>query len=198
MAFNTTFSDLRKRRRIPMRLFEEQAAVNRSYIHGIEQGRLLPSPEKLEKIAAVFVAVAKEQESADPEADARRLFDERERTAVVDRLGFDPKLADAFVALRNLGARQRADLAEPLAEAVAFYATLEAKERQGLGPFVHEMVELFAQLDVGARQRVVVELAQAANEIRDRVIATEPGTALVPAEAQQGRDQIAGQRSRAS
>lgn len=165
MAFHEVFSDLRKRRRIPMRLFEEEAQVSRSYIHGVEQGKLLPSPEKLDGLVSVFVRVAEEQE-ADPEADAQKLYYERERTAVIDRLGFDPELADALVSMRNLNEQQRADLAIPLVEALKLFRRLNAKERSALGPFIGEMVEFFEQLDPSRWQEIVVKLYEAFYAVR--------------------------------
>jgi transcriptional regulator with XRE-family HTH domain len=165
MAFNETFSDLRKRRRIPMRLFEEEAKVSRSYIHGIEQGKLLPSPEKLEKLAAVFVAVAEEQDAADPQGDAQKLFYERERTAVTDRLGFDPKLADPLVSIRNLTSRQRADLSQPLSEALRLFRMIGAKERSSLGPYIKAFVDYYEDLDSEQQSALVLELFAAIEEV---------------------------------
>jgi transcriptional regulator with XRE-family HTH domain len=167
MAFHEAFSDLRKRRRIPMRVFEEEAAVSRSYVHGIEQGKLLPSPEKLEQLASVFVKVAKEQEAVDPEADSRMLSYEREKTEVVDRLGFDPNLADPLVSIRNMDQRQRADLALPLVEALKLFGQLDSKEQSSIGPFIREMVQFFEQLDTAKRKDVVVKLIEAFISIRD-------------------------------
>jgi transcriptional regulator with XRE-family HTH domain len=167
MAFSETFSDLRKRRRIPMRLFEEEAEVSRSYIHGIEQGKLLPSPKKLEKLAQVFVTVAEEQEAADPQSDAKKLFDERERTAVTDRLGFDPKLADSLISLRNLNARQRADLAQPLFEALRLFEKLGPKERTALGPFIKDFVDFYLGLESEEQSEVVLKIYRRIFEVRE-------------------------------
>jgi transcriptional regulator with XRE-family HTH domain len=168
MAFHEAFSDLRKRRRIPMRLFEEEARVSRSYIHGIEQGKLLPSPQKLEQLASVFVKVAEEQEAVDPEADSRMLSYERERTEVIERLGFDPNLADSLVLIRNMNQHQRADLAVPLAEALKLFEQLDAKEQSSIGPFIQEMVHFFERLDRANRSEVVVQLIEAFISIRER------------------------------
>jgi transcriptional regulator with XRE-family HTH domain len=174
MAFHEAFSDLRKRRRIPMRLFEEEATVSRSYIHGIEQGKLLPSPEKLEQLASVFVKVAKEQEAVDPEADGRMLSYERERTEVIDRLGFDPNLADSLVLIRNMNQRQRADLALPLAEALKLFEQLDAKEQSSIGLFIQEMAQFLERLDDARRKGVVVQLIEAFISIREQAEGTTP------------------------
>lgn len=149
-----------------MRLFEEQASVSRSYIHGVEQGKLLPSPEKLEKLAEVFVSVAQEQDAADPQGDAQKLFYEREKTAIIERLGFDPKLADSMVSLRHLKSRQRADLALPLSEALKLFRKLEAKERSALGPFIKEFVDFYDALDAETKRETVLKIYEAIYQIR--------------------------------
>lgn len=118
MAFKEAFADLRARRRIPMRLFKERAGIHPSYIHEIERQDRLPSPERLERLAAVFVAVAREQEAVDPEADARRLFRERDREELIGRLGLDPELAETVLLVREMSPEQRRQLLPELAGVV--------------------------------------------------------------------------------
>jgi transcriptional regulator with XRE-family HTH domain len=165
MSFDATFHDLRSRRRIPMRLFKEKVGISPSYIHSIEKEGLLPSPAKLEKLASVFVAVATEQEAADPNADARRLFQERERTAFVHRLGVDPDLAEVLVKLRELDAAQRADLVAPLSDALSLFQTLGKQERQGTAVLLHELVEVVAPLQQAKRHAVIAKATEAAYEV---------------------------------
>lgn len=167
MAFDTTFTDLRKRRRIPMRLFEERVGIGRSYIHGIEKDNLLPSPEKLDQLASVFVEVAREQEAIDPEEDARRLFRERERTAFVERLGFDPGLAEVLVELRGLDQEQRADIIEPLRDAVGLFETLDQQERQAVKRLLHKVVVYLESLEGIERRKAAVMLAEVAEQALD-------------------------------
>jgi transcriptional regulator with XRE-family HTH domain len=169
MAFDATFSDLRKRRRIPMRLFAERVGINPSYIYSIEKDGLLPSPEKLEKLASVFVKVAAEQGAADPEEDGRRLFRERERTAFVERLGFDPSLAEVLVSLRELDAPQRADMVGPLGDAISLVRTLSPQERQGLAALVHESVDFIESLEGEQRRDAALKLAEAIGQTFDEI-----------------------------
>src|SRR3954466_706502 len=110
MSFDATFTDLRKRRRIPRRLFTELVGASASYIHEVEKGSVLPSPERLEMLSSVFVGVATEQGAADPQDDARLLVEARRRTVMIDQLGFDPVLADTVIGLAGVDERQRADL----------------------------------------------------------------------------------------
>ena len=151
-----------------MRLFKEEAGISPSYIHSIEKEGLLPSPEKLEKLASVFVAVAREQEAADPDADARRLFQERERTAFIHRLGVEPQLAEVLVKLREFDAEQRADLAEPLADALTLFQELGSQERRGLAVFLHTLLETVAPLQREKKYTVIAEAANAAYKVLER------------------------------
>jgi transcriptional regulator with XRE-family HTH domain len=167
MSFDAIFSDLRKRRRIPMRLFEQRCGINPSYIHGIEKEGLLPSSKKLEQLAAVFVEVAAEQGAADPEEDGRRLFRERERTAFVERLGFDPELAEVLVSLRELDAAQRGDMVGPLGDAISLVKDLSSQERGGLATLIHETVGVLDSLGAERRREVALELAKAIGTVLD-------------------------------
>lgn len=151
-----------------MRLFKEKAGISPSYIHSIEKEGLLPSPEKLEKLVAVFVDVAKEQEAADPEADARRLFQERERTAFVHRLGVDPDLAEVLIKLREFDEEQRADLAAPLADALLLFQGLGKQERQGVAALLHKLLEIIVPLQQEKQYAVIAEAANAAYEVLNR------------------------------
>ncbi len=156
MSFDQTFSDLRARRRIPMRLFEERAGISTSYIHGIEKEKLLPSREKLEQLAHVFVAVAKEQEAADPQADARRLFRERDRTAYIERLGYEPRLAEILLSLDDLDAKRRADIMQPLVEAIGLFGTLETQERRAVSRLLKRLVTFLEEREGDERRKVAV------------------------------------------
>jgi transcriptional regulator with XRE-family HTH domain len=159
MAFSETFSDLRRRRRIPMRLFEERASVNRSYIYGIEKEDLLPSREKLGAVAKVFVAVAAEQGAADPEEDARILFRERDRTLFVERLEFDEAFAASILPVRELDPDQQADLVAPLRDSLELFKLLDPQERRGIALLIHEVVTTVTPLETGERARVASALA---------------------------------------
>jgi transcriptional regulator with XRE-family HTH domain len=161
MAFKETFTDLRKRRRIPMRLFEERASINRSYIYGIEKEDLLPSREKLEALTAVFVSVAEEQGAADPGEDARLLSRERDRTLFVERLGFDEAFAESLLGVRELDDDQRADLVAPLEDSLKLFRMLTAQERHGLAELMHGTVGLIAPLDGSERARLASAVARA-------------------------------------
>jgi transcriptional regulator with XRE-family HTH domain len=156
MAFKETFIDLRARRRIPMRLFKERAGVHPSYIHGIEHEGVVPSPEKLEQLVAVFVGVAEEQGAADPEADARSLYRERDREELVDRIGLDPELADAVLLVREMSAEARSELIPPLYDGVAVYGTIDPQERRAATGLV---AEIRALVESQNRHGLVTELA---------------------------------------
>lgn len=131
MIFGDVFSDIRRRRRIPLRLFEERARISSSYIHDIERGNVLPSPEKLEAIVSVLRQVAQEQRS-DPDSDARELTRARDWTIYTQRLGVDPRLAEVFVALGDLDSDAREEIRGPLLEAIAFFGGLEKPMRRGM------------------------------------------------------------------
>src|SRR4051812_42611075 len=113
MAFGETFHDLRTRRRIPMRMFE-QVGVSPSYIHDIERKGVLPTKERLHAIGEVFKQVAKEQMARDPDDDVRLLLREHDRTLFVERLGEDPGWAELLVDLRELDDAQRDDLLQAM------------------------------------------------------------------------------------
>ena len=168
MPFDQTFYDLRKRRRIPMRLFTERVGISPSYIHEIEKGGLLPSEQKLKDLASVFVEVAREQEAADPEGDARRLFRERDRTAFVERLGIEPELAKPLSSLRDFDDEQRADLVEPLELGLTLFGTIAPQERHGLVPLLSKLLETSTRLRRENRQDILSEAATAAYEVLEK------------------------------
>src|SRR5215212_8491104 len=131
MTFAETFKDLRSRRRIPMRLFEEKVGIHASYVYGIEKENVLPSAEKLEQLASVFVEVATEQEAVDPEADARRLREAREMT-VFERQGLDRELVKILLMFREMDQDVRAELMEPQEDALITFMMINRQERGGL------------------------------------------------------------------
>ncbi len=158
-----------------MRLFEERVGISTSYIHGIEKESLLPSPEKLQLLASVFVEVAQEQEAGDPEADARRLFRERERSAYIDQLGFEPKLAGVLVSLGELGSKARADIIEPLREAIGLFDTLDSQERKAVKKLLNKLVTFLESLEGSDRTHAAVFLADAAEEALESFDAEDLG-----------------------
>lgn len=158
MSFSETFIDLRARRRIPMRLFREQVGIYPSYIHGIEQEGVLPSDEKLEQLASVFVAVAIEQDAADPPEDSRALFRARE-TSRLEELGFDPELADSMLVVREMESGVRADLIAPLQDALAVYLPLQRQERRAIGEALARIRSLFESRNPAAANTIVAEIA---------------------------------------
>jgi transcriptional regulator with XRE-family HTH domain len=187
MPFDQTFYDLRKRRRIPMRLFTEKVGISPSYIHEIEKGGLLPSEQKLRDLASVFVEVAREQEAADPEGDARRLFRERDRTAFVERLGIEPELAEALSSLRDFDDEQRAELIEPLELGLTLFRAIAPQERHGLVSVLSELLETSAKLRRENRHGVLSEAVTAAYKVLERA-----GPASADGEAQSlGEDEVA-------
>jgi len=147
MSFDATFTDLRKRRRIPRRLFTELVGVSASYIHEVEKGSVLPSPERLEMLSSVFVGVATEQGAADPRDDARLLVEARRRTVMIDQLDFDPVLADTVIGLAGVDERQSADLYVSLRDAVRLFETLHPQVQSGLARRLGEIVKLVVELD---------------------------------------------------
>ncbi|HEX8085903.1 MAG TPA: helix-turn-helix transcriptional regulator [Solirubrobacteraceae bacterium] len=131
-TFAETFAQIRKRRRIPLRFFEEHAGLKASYVHDVERGALLPSTEKFAALLRVLREVAVDQGAADPDEDGRRLFRERERVVLVQRHGVEPELAEAIIDLRALDLGQREDIAEPLRAAVELFAGLDVQQRRAV------------------------------------------------------------------
>jgi hypothetical protein len=181
MSFCETFADLRKRRRIPMRGFED-VEIPSSYINAVEKGDLLPSLPKLERLASVFVQVAGEQKARDPDEDRRLLYEERDRT-VFERLGLDSELTEFFVRLKELATEQPRELAGPLQEAAEMLGTLDAAEREKVRDVARRLH------DLGDDQRR--ELADNLYETVLRATAAENGEAGAPAESER---EIAGDR----
>jgi transcriptional regulator with XRE-family HTH domain len=161
MSFDATFSDLRRRRRIPMSLFEERVGINRSYIHSIEKEGLLPSLEKLEALASVFVEVAREQRAADPEEDERLLVSERERVLFVDRLGLGPEMAAPLLALAALDETERSDLTTPIAEVLDYMRTLVPQERRAVTALIARTIGIIGGLPPEKRGWAAVKLVGA-------------------------------------
>lgn len=100
MSFAETFHDLRRRRRLPYTVWRPE--IGPPYVSDVEKKGLLPSEEKLERLASVFVEVAREQGAPDPEEDARILFRERDRSYFIERANIEPDEAAALVSLREL------------------------------------------------------------------------------------------------
>jgi transcriptional regulator with XRE-family HTH domain len=160
MTFAAVFSDIRRRRRIAMRLFSDLADVSPSYIHDIEQGRVIPSLEKLDAITSVLRRVAVEQGAADPDADGRALSRAREFTIYVERLEIEPKLASVFVALRALDADDLATLEEPIIAAVTFVSALDSQQKHGLAELLVRLLARLESLEVANRHVVAASLVQ--------------------------------------
>lgn len=159
MTFADTFKDLRSRRRIPMRFFEEKVGIHASYVYGIEKENVLPSPEKLEQLASVFVEVAAEQEAVDPEADARRLREARE-TTVFERQGLDPKLVKVLLLFREMDPDVRAELMEPQQDALATFMMINRQERGGLARLIQRIRTLVESFDEPSRSAKAAQLAE--------------------------------------
>jgi transcriptional regulator with XRE-family HTH domain len=172
MTFGAVFSDIRRRRRIPMRLFTDLAGVSPSYIHDIEQGRVIPSLEKLNAITAVLRRVAEEQEAADPDADARALTRAREFTIYVERLEIEPKLASVFVALRALDKGDLATLEEPILAVVRFIADLDEQQKHGLAELLLRIFTRLEDVEVSRRHDVAAILAQRLESHLDELVAS--------------------------
>jgi transcriptional regulator with XRE-family HTH domain len=164
VSFAEVFADIRRRRRIPMRLFTERVGLSPSYIHDIERGATLPGPEKLGAIASVLREVAAEQRS-DPEADAKELFRAREETVYVERLGIDPRLAHVFIALRELDAQARASIQEPILRAISFFAEVDEPTRQKMGTALVDAVRELKALPASDRNAAGIEVAEAVQGI---------------------------------
>lgn len=102
MFFAETFKELRKRRRLPMTMWEGgDPPIPSSYINDIEKNGLIPSKEKLDKLVSVFAEVASDQ-GADPEADVQILRRERERSFLVERAKLEPEVAEVCLHFREL------------------------------------------------------------------------------------------------
>lgn len=173
MPFQETFKDLRARRRIPMRLFKERVGVSPSYIHSIEREGFVPSAEKLTLLASVFVEVAGEQEAKDPEADARILFRERNRAELIDRLEFDPELADLLLFAREMDVPKRAALMPALWDALAIYTTIDDQERGGVATLIARVRKIVEAHDPETRGALGSELAARIGAALDEIEAAE-------------------------
>lgn len=193
MTFAETFKDLRSRRRIPMRLFEEKAGIHASYVYGVEKENVLPSPEKLDQLASVFVEVATEQEAVEPEADARRLREAREST-VFERQGLDPELVQILLLFREMDPEVRAELMEPQQDALSTFMMLDRQERGGLAKLIKRIRTLVESFDKPSRS---AKAAQLAAEVEKSLDAAMDAVEHADAEAEQEQrsadaDRVAG------
>ncbi len=193
MTFAETFKDLRSRRRIPMRLFEEKAGIHASYVYGIEKENVLPSPEKLEQLASVFVDVAAEQEAVDPEGDARRLSEARE-TAVFERQGLDPELVKILLWFREMDPDVRAELIEPQEDALTTFMMISRQERGGLAKLIKRIRTLVESFDEPSRSAKAAQLAAEVEKSLDAAMeAVERADAKTqPKEKPPAHDRVAG------
>lgn len=168
MSFGDVLSDIRRRRRIPMRLFDERAGVRASYIHDVEQGTILPSLSKLEAISSVVREVAREQ-GADPDRDVRELFRAREWTVYVERLQVDPGLARVFIALRELDEDGLKTLEEPLRQAVELYGELSQPTQRGLSRSLLDVIAFVRDFEPARRDEIGMKIADTVTELIDRI-----------------------------
>jgi len=187
MSFAEVFADIRRRRRIPMRLFTERIGVSPSYIHDIERGTTLPGSDKLEAITSVLREVAAEQRS-DPEEDARELFRAREETIYIERLGIDPRLAHVFIALRELDEEARASIQEPILRAISFFAALDDPARQKMGTALVDAVGVLDTLETLDRNAVGIEIAEAVEAVVEQHKAKDAAPPTEQAEEQEQSD----------
>jgi transcriptional regulator with XRE-family HTH domain len=165
MSFAEVFADLRRRRRIPMRLFRDRTGVSPSYIHDIEHGITIPSLEKLKAMTSVFREVAAEQGAADPDAEGSDLLRARELTLYVDRLEIDPRLARIFVALRELDEESLAEIEQPILEATELFRGLQQPTQRGVGRALLEAVSVVKALEHDERSQVGMEIATAVSDV---------------------------------
>jgi transcriptional regulator with XRE-family HTH domain len=168
MNFSETFQDLRKRRRIPMRLFEKRAGIPPSYVHDIEKKGLLPGPDRLADIVAVFREVA-EQQRSDAEEDVRLLEHAHANTLLVDRLGLDRDLADVLTLVRELEPRHRGDLLRTLRVSVPVFQHMNQMERRALTRTILNVVEFTAEFGEEDWQGTLIDLSQKLNDSMDEL-----------------------------
>lgn len=192
-SFAETFRDLRTRRRIPMRLFQERVGASTSYIHDLEKNDVLPGLDRARELAEVFRDVATEQGAADPEDDARQLLQARERTLLTKRLGIPPLLAEALIkirepdadlgtefalpllALARLEKEQRLALAEPMQNAIRLFELLEPDQRSGLARTIKKTTHVVeAVQDIEERRAVIMKLVDNLDDILKEVEARDP------------------------
>jgi transcriptional regulator with XRE-family HTH domain len=151
-----------------MRLFSDRVGISPSYIHDVEQGITLPSPEKLEAITSVLRDVALEQ-GADPELDTRELFRAREHTVYVERLGIDPDIAQVFIALRELDGPARDAIREPVLTAIGFFAELGEPRRNGVGRVLLNAIAAIRALPEHDRGEAGMQIADAVQKVLDTI-----------------------------
>lgn len=144
MAFAETFGDLRRRRRLKTTAWE--TGTPSPYVAAIEKKGLIPGREKLEALIQVFEDVAREQGAADPAADGQLLRRERERTFLIERAEFDPKMADCCTAAYMLwhedpGAESTLELLETIGRIAEILPTLEPTKQQELLDRFEQLIE---------------------------------------------------------
>jgi transcriptional regulator with XRE-family HTH domain len=173
-SFGAVFSDIRRRRRITLRAFTEFAGVSPSYIHDLERGGVLPSLDKLEAITSVLRQVAEEQGAADPEADTRELFRAREWTIYIERLGIDPRLAQIFIALRELDDDSLKTIEKPILDAIAFFRDeLDQPLQRAIARALEEAIGILNGLNHGERMKLAEQVTEVLDSNKAR---SEPVT----------------------
>jgi transcriptional regulator with XRE-family HTH domain len=173
VSFGSQFADIRRRRRIPLRLFNDLAGVSPSYIHDIEQGGVLPSLEKLQAITSVLRAVAAEQGAADPDAETSELFRSREETIYIERMHVHPSLARVFVALRELDDDSIENIEELLIYASSLFGELEKPVQRGAGRALTNAISVINKLKHSDRDEIGMIIAK---HIGDAVDTYRPKT----------------------
>lgn len=159
MSFAEAFSDLRTRRRIPMRLFEQRIGVAPSYVHDVEKKGLLPSPERLEALLSVFREVAEDQR-ADPDEDVRELTRAHTETVLVERWGVEPEFAEVVTLLRELSPEARADLMPTLRNTVPVFQLLNQPERRALDRTLDGVIRFLGEGEGHDFQRRLMDLSK--------------------------------------
>lgn len=96
MTFGQTLIDFRERYGVGRKRLHELTGISLSYLHYIENDRVLPGHENLEKIAKGISDHTGKQVSAKP------LIRERDRIEL-SRLGFDRNKADLTLFLKESG-----------------------------------------------------------------------------------------------
>lgn len=188
--FADTFRELRARRRIPMRQFQEETGASTSYVHDVERGNVLPSLERTQQFAKVFRAVAIEQDAADPDKDGQELLRARQRTILTKRLDYPPFVAEVVIAVQEqlqeaptdsplrrpvealgrLDDEQRAALVEPMADAIELFSLLKSDQRAGLARTIERTRRVVeAAADDEARRLVIAKLVTNLDNILDMV-----------------------------
>lgn len=202
--FGEIFRDLRRRRRIPMRLFQEGAGVSTSHIHDIERKGVIPTLARTKAIGSVFREVAVEQGAADPDSDVRRLLAARQRAVLSGELETPPVLTQILLlltealggedvgeeyiapikALGELDENQRPAIAEPMARAIELFALLDQQERSAMARRIGAVAAIVESLEGDeARERVLLEILDRFDSILADAKAQVPGAGAKAAKA---------------